>query len=154
MAITMGLNTGRSGTPEEYFQLYDVTAMHLKACFGDTIKVGGYASCGFGGIYYHPDKYGVDVPQREKDEQYDKAIFRMEFLFDFLRYIRAHESPLDFFSCHSYYDVEKTVVPDAFLHRILAKFGYGGGRRTSMNGTMHTTQNCTEHPMLRRLRRP
>ena len=38
------------GTPEEYFRLYDITARHLKKCFGDTIKVGGYAAtnnCGF-----------------------------------------------------------------------------------------------------------
>ncbi|MBO7176721.1 MAG: hypothetical protein J6W14_05045, partial [Clostridia bacterium] len=35
------------GTREEYFELYRVASKHLKACFGDSIKVGGYGSCGF-----------------------------------------------------------------------------------------------------------
>ena len=35
------------GTKEQYFELYETTSKHLKACFGDSIKVGGYASVGF-----------------------------------------------------------------------------------------------------------
>lgn len=35
-----------SGTPEEYYHLYEVAAKHLKACFPH-LKIGGYASCGF-----------------------------------------------------------------------------------------------------------
>ncbi len=114
-----------TGTPEQYYELYDVTAKHLKACFGDTIKVGGYASCGFGGIYYHPEKYGVDVPRREPDERYARDTFRIDFLYGFLDYIKAHGSPIDFFTWHSYPDVEKTLVCDAFLHRVLTEYGYG-----------------------------
>ena len=39
-------NNGWAGTKEEYYELYDVTARHLKKCFPH-LKIGGYASCGF-----------------------------------------------------------------------------------------------------------
>ena len=119
------LNQMWTGTAEEYYRLYDVTAKHLKACFGDSIKVGGYGACGFYGIYYHPEKYGVDVAKREKDERYEKDIYRVEFLYGFLEYIKAHNSPIDFFSWHSYAGVEKTVVMSTFLHKLLREYGYG-----------------------------
>ncbi len=35
------------GTKEEYYELYRVTSKHLRSCFGDSIKIGGYASSGF-----------------------------------------------------------------------------------------------------------
>lgn len=35
------------GTPEQYFELYKTTSLHLRKCFGDSIKIGGYGSCGF-----------------------------------------------------------------------------------------------------------
>lgn len=115
-----------TGTAEQFYEMYDVTAKHLKNCFGDAIKVGGYGSCGFYGVYYHPDKYGVSVPQREKDNRYEKDVYRVEFMLDFLKYIRAHQSPIDFFSWHSYSDVDKTLVMDAYLQKTLAEHGYAG----------------------------
>ena len=33
-----------TGTPEQYYALYETTAKHLKKCFGDTIKIGGPAA--------------------------------------------------------------------------------------------------------------
>jgi len=123
---TPELNQMWTGTPEQYYEMYDVTAKHLKNCFGDSIKVGGYGSCGFGGIYYDPEKYGVDVPRREPDADCEKNLFRVEFFHGFMKYIREHASPIDFFSYHSYYNVEKTIVTDAYLHRELAKYGYAG----------------------------
>ena len=114
-----------TGTAEEYYRLYDTTAKHLKACFGDAIKVGGYGACGFYGVYYHPEKYGVPVEKKEKDERYEKDVNRVEFLYGFLEYIKAHQSPIDFFSWHSYAGVEKTKVMSAFLHRVLREYGYG-----------------------------
>jgi len=35
-----------TGTAEQFYELYDVTAKHLKKCFGDTIKIGGYGASG------------------------------------------------------------------------------------------------------------
>ena len=123
---TPELNQMWTGTPEQYYEMYDVTAKHLKNCFGDSIKVGGYGACGFYGIYYHPDKYGVCVPQREKDHRYEKDVYRVEFMLGFLKYIREHRSPIDFFSWHSYSDVDKTLTMDAYLHKTLAEYGYAG----------------------------
>ena len=114
-----------TGTAEQYFELYDVTAKHLKACFGDTIRVGGYGSCGFGGIFYDPEKYSVEGPRREVDERMPKYMFRIEFLYGFLEYIKAHHSPIDFFSWHSYSDVKKTRQMARFLDRVLTQYGYG-----------------------------
>ena len=34
------------GTKEEFFELYRITALHLRSCFAD-IKIGGFGSCGF-----------------------------------------------------------------------------------------------------------
>ncbi len=120
-----GKNQMWTGTAEQFYALYDITAKHLKTCFGDSIRVGGYGSCGFYGIYYHPEKYGVDVPKREKDDRYEKDVYRVEFLFGFLEYIKAHKSPIDFFTWHSYANVNKTLVMDEFLHRVLTQYGYG-----------------------------
>ena len=113
------------GTFEEYFRLYDVTAKHLKACFGDKIRVGGYASCGF---YAIAPKYKIDpetnlpgtIPPSEHEEKL------MRFFYGFFDYIKAHNSPIDFFSWHSYADVSRVAIMDRWLHEELEKLGYGG----------------------------
>ena len=116
-----------TGTFEEFFRLYDVTAKHLKACFGDSIKVGGYGSCGFGGIFYHPEKFDLcGYPKKEMDASHDRAMDRVYFLFDFLKYIKEHGSPIDFFSWHSYYNVRKTLIMDKFLQSTLQEYGFEG----------------------------
>lgn len=119
------LNQMWTGTKEQFYELYDVTAKHLKSCFGDKIKVGGYGASGLYGVYYHPDKYGVDVLEREKDDRYDCDIYRVEFFLGFLEYIKKHNSPIDFFSWHSYANVEKTLVLDNYIHKKLTEYGYG-----------------------------
>ena len=136
-----------TGTAEEYYRLYDVTAKHLKSCFGDSIKVGGYGSCGFGGIFYHPEKYGIDYPAKEIGPKYEKDTYRVTFLFDFLKYIKEHNSPIDFFSWHSYYNVEKTVIMDEFLHRTLNEYGFVGleTHLNEWNNANGTTFGLTVH---------
>ena len=114
-----------SGTPEQYYALYDLTAKHLKQCFGDSIKVGGYASTSFRAIYYEPDLYGMDLARQPIDRAYHVAKSRMNFFMGFMEYIRAHSSPLDFFSWHSYVDVEMTRSFARFLHKTLKEYGYG-----------------------------
>ena len=144
---TPELNQMWTGTAEEYYRLYDVTAKHLKACFGDSIKVGGYGSCGFGGIFYHPETYGIDYPVKEIGPNYEKDTYRITFLLDFLNYTKAHSSPIDFFSWHSYYNVEKTVIMDEFLHRTLAKYGYADleTHLNEWNNANGTTYGLTVH---------
>lgn len=121
-----GLNQMWTGTAQQYYELYDVTAKHLKACFGDSIKVGGYGATGFSGIFYDPERYGVDVPKAEPDGRMEDRLYRMDFLYGFLNYIKEHQSPIDFFSWHSYYGVEKTKTMALFLDRVLTEYGYGG----------------------------
>ena len=80
------------GTKEEFFELYDITAKHLKSRFPH-LKIGGYASCGFYDITgaYNPD--AQSTPRR--------AYF-VEFFDDFLKFAKANNTPLDFFSWHAY----------------------------------------------------
>ena len=120
-----GKNQMWTGTAEQFFELYDVTAKHLKSCFGDTIKVGGYGASGFYGIYYDPEKYRVSVPKKEPDDRYEKDTYRVEFLYKFFDYIKEHNSPIDFFTWHSYANVGKTRILDEFLHNFLCERGYG-----------------------------
>ena len=120
-----GRNMMWIGTNEQFYELYSVTAKHLKACFGDTIKVGGYGCSGLYGIYYHPDKYGVNVPQREKDERYIRDMHRVNFFNGFLDYIVSNKAPIDFFTWHSYANPEKTAVIGEYIERRLEECGFG-----------------------------
>ncbi len=113
------------GTPEQFYELYDVTAKHLKACFGDTIKVGGYGSCELCGIFYDPEKFSIKCRKIEPDALKEKYDYRIVFFNGFLKYIKEHGSPMDFFSWHSYRGVSKTVAMDEYVHKTLSEYGYG-----------------------------
>ena len=82
-----------TGTAEQYYELYDVTAKRLKSLFPD-IRVGGYASCGFYALRNPADK---------------RSAYFLTFFDGFLDYVRSHSSPLDFFSWHSYAGIEETA---------------------------------------------
>ena len=115
-----------TGTKEQFYELFDICAKHLKQCFGDSIKVGGYAATsGFRIILYEPEKYGFDLVPLEKDVLYTRAKYRTEFLFGFFEYLRDHQTPLDFFSWHSYRSVEEVKLYADFLHQVMTKYGYG-----------------------------
>lgn len=62
-----------TGTQQQFLELYETTAKHLRACFGDTIKIGGPAFCWWGSW--------KDV---------------------FVPYCRKNNVPLDFYSWHCY----------------------------------------------------
>ena len=114
------------GTPEEYYRLYSVTAKHLKSCFGDTIKVGGYGHCG---VYeYAADKDLTGLPYEDK-YIYD---FTISFLHGFLKYQKETGAPIDFFSWHVYDNCHESTRQDFcvikehadYVRRILDKYGY------------------------------
>ena len=115
------------GTDEQFFELYAVTAKHLKAVFGDSIKVGGYASCGFRHILSDPERYGVDC-EKSTDGCYaaERSRHFISFMDGFFDYIGKANAPLDFFSWHSYLTTEHTVVGARFLERKLKELGYEG----------------------------
>ncbi len=62
-----------TGTAEQFLELYKVTSLHLRACFGDTIKIGGPAFCWWGA--------------------WEKQ---------FLPFCAREKLPLDFYSWHCY----------------------------------------------------
>ena len=103
------------GTKEEYYELYDITAKHLKARFPN-IKIGGYASCGFSAIVATEDEL------REKPWY----TYQVEFFHGFMKYIKEHNSPIDFFSYHSYSKTQKVISYDKWLHDQLSNYGYEG----------------------------
>jgi len=118
----IALNNMFKGTAEEYYDLYAAAATHLKKCFGDSIKVGGYAST------------GLYVGYMEQEEKYRKpheithwearAIYHTKYLHGFLDRVSRDNLPLDFFSHHSYMDVRLTTHIQKYCERILAEHGF------------------------------
>ena len=111
------------GTDVEFFRLYEVASKHLKACFGSAIKVGGYASCGLDGAFQDPAAFGLpEVAPR--GETY--RCYFVQYAEKFFKYISERGCPLDFFSWHSYSNVEDTVLLSRVADHLLQKYGYGG----------------------------
>ncbi len=105
-----------NGTPEEYYRLYHVAATHLKKCFPQ-LKIGGYASCGFYAVA------GGGNPWSKKPPEAD--MHWVDYFHGFMRYIKEHNTPIDFFSWHSYAPTANTVRMDAWLHEQMVAYGYG-----------------------------
>jgi hypothetical protein len=103
-----------TGTPEDYYRLYEVASKHLKACFPH-LKVGGYASCGFYAITNTRSAFAACSPR----EQYF-----VDFFHGFMRYIKAHDCPLDFFSWHSYAGINENVQWATYVREQLDAYGY------------------------------
>ncbi|MBQ8605836.1 MAG: hypothetical protein IJ408_03790 [Clostridia bacterium] len=116
------LNMMWVGTDEQYYNLYVTAAKHLKACFGDKIKVGGYASSGLYAIFNEPEKYGID----KKYHKFYRERYNMflRYFYGFLEYVKKENAPLDFFSWHSYSDVDRTVIMGNFVTDTLEKYGF------------------------------
>ena len=105
------------GTKEQYFELYRITANHLKKCFPD-IKVGGYGSCGF----YTIGENG------EYDPNHPRARYHYfyEFFHDFMKYITAEDTkaPLDFFSWHHYQNHTTVARYARYIRKALDEYGF------------------------------
>ncbi len=87
------------GTPDEFYELYVVSARHLKACFPH-LKIGG---CGF-------------------------TTAKNAFIEGFFAYISSRKEPvpLDFYSWHRYFDSIDTLLRSAAdADRLLNTYGYG-----------------------------
>ncbi len=104
------------GTLEQYFDLYKITATHLKKCFPN-IKVGGYSSCGFYAIT-QVDASGVANSS-------PRTQYFIEFFEKFFRKMQEEKCPMDFFSWHSYAGLKDNAVYAKYAKRRLAEFGYG-----------------------------
>jgi len=101
-----------TGSKEEFFKLYSMTANRLKKRFPD-LKIGGYASCGF---------YAVTRP---KSDDFHRSF--VSYFDQFLDYVSAPatKAPLDFFSWHIYNDNPREVVEHAdYVAATLKKKGF------------------------------
>ena len=117
-----------TGTAEEFYAFYTIAAKHLKQCFGDSIKVGGYSCCGLQWIFSDPEKYGVkkDIQKDREDEWYQRprCEFVLQFYHDFLAYLQKEKAPLDFFSWHAYDTAEVMVEMTKYVSKTLKEYGY------------------------------
>ena len=83
------------GTKKQFFDLYEITAKHLKACFPE-LKIGGPALAG-----------------------------NEEWAADFLREMKQREAPIDFFSWHIYCTEPKQLTEKAArMKKLLVENGY------------------------------
>jgi hypothetical protein len=80
------------------------------------LKIGGYASCGFYAISQSFVKEANSSPRKE---------YFIEFFNGFLDYIKENGSPLDFFSWHSYSDIETNREYCDYAKKRLVEAGYG-----------------------------
>ncbi len=83
------------GTKAQFFDLYEITAKHLKSCFPE-LKIGGPA-----------------------------LAFRRDWAADFLPEMKRREVPIDFFSWHIYaMTVERIQEKTQYFRRLLDESGY------------------------------
>lgn len=105
------------GTKEQFFELYRVTANHLKKTF-PSIKVGGYGSCGF---------YVLDDEKLRRNSAFYRSF--VTWFEDFCRYVQSPETKatLDFFSWHLYIysgtKVERIVTHADYVRKTLDAAG-------------------------------
>lgn len=99
-----------TGTSEEFFELYKITSIHLKNRFPH-LKIGGYGSCGF---------YAITRENASKDQKEFVSYFK-----DFLRFVKANNCPLDFYSWHIYTADEKELLAHAkYVRETLDENGF------------------------------
>ena len=120
-----------SGTWEQFCELYDVTAKHLKKCFPH-LKIGGYGKCSAhnvtyllkGNREYEPRNAGSEWESHNDIVPESEQIIHDRFVV-FCKYVKEHKTPLDFFSFHGYIRPD-LVIPHTDYHRKhLKEAGYG-----------------------------
>ena len=109
-------NSMWKGTKEQFFELYVVTAKHLKKCFPN-LKIGGYGSCGFYAL--SEADYSSIANSSARTEYF------IDFFLEFLKYISEHKTPMDFFSWHSYANYNEILKYSYYVKEKLQEFGYG-----------------------------
>ncbi len=96
-----GWNPCWQGTEEQFLEFYEVMAKHLKGCFPH-LKIGGPA-------YTHSREGGGDAVEH------------------FLRYVKEHDVPLDFFSYHGYATEPSYYVnSEKYTRMLLERYGLAG----------------------------
>ena len=99
------------GSFEEYCRFYDVASKHLKGKFPH-LKIGGFASCG--------------VTWINRTTKNARAKYQFDCFHAFLKYIKEHGSPIDYFSYHSYSYVPQLMEQTRYVRKTLDEAGYKG----------------------------
>ena len=103
-----------TGTFDGFYELYKVTARHLKKCF-PALKIGGYSASGF---------YTVSRPEKDCGDWFKTLVPYTEKFFGRLSE-ESERVPMDFFSWHCYaIRPEEIRVFALFARELLAKHGY------------------------------
>ncbi len=98
-----------SGTKEQFFDLYRVSATYLKSKFPE-IKIGGFGHCGF---------YAINI--RKESPFFIKCL---NWYHEFLKMCTTENIPLDFFSWHLYTDDFNCFVEHAeYVRKTLDEAG-------------------------------
>ncbi len=105
------------GTFEEYMELYKTASIHLKSKYPH-LKIGGYGCSGFYRVI--KDNEVPDEAKISKRRDYYIECFRK-----FMHMCQEEHLPLDFFSWHSYSDVDKNIIYQQYVQNELEKYGYG-----------------------------
>ena len=103
------------GSQREFFELYDIAAKYLKGRF-PKLKIGGYASCGFYAL--------SDVNYAQAANSSSRTGYFLAFFHNFFRYISEKNTPLDFFSWHSYAGLKENLIYAAYVREQLDRYGY------------------------------
>ena len=125
--VDINENTMWKGTKEQFFDLYRVTSKHLRACFGDSIKIGGYGSCGFYLANNKQTVTGRAFGGGEEVTDWDKRLLWFYlYAVDFFRMVKDEGLPLDFFSHHSYAPPKETANMQRMAEKTLKEAGLEG----------------------------
>ncbi|MFO7937586.1 MAG: hypothetical protein R6V06_08275 [Kiritimatiellia bacterium] len=106
-----------------YCRLYEITSKHLKKAFPH-LKIGGYASCGF---YAAANSPAVAAANSSLRTQYFIDCYT-----NFLAFVKQTDSPLDFFSFHSYSKPREILRQVDWGIRTLRRAGFEN-TETSLN---------------------
>lgn len=98
-----------TGSMEEFFELYRVTATHLRKCFPD-IRIGGYGGCGFYAVTGH-----------NTSDFYRSFI---TWFHEFCKLVRREDLPFDFYSWHLYTTDPALIVEHSeYVRNTLDQYG-------------------------------
>lgn len=108
------------GSMEDYFNLYRITSKRLRQCFGNSIKIGGYASSGF--YFVNDDMLNGAIAMGLKSIEISKwqqrTLYFKDFFEKFIEMVVKEKLPFDFFSHHSYAGVVDTVEREKYVEKI------------------------------------
>ena len=112
------------GSREQFYDLYRVTSRHLRKCFGDSIKIGGYGSCGLYIANMEQTVDGKAFGGSNGMSDWDKRILWFYIFFkDFIKMVKEENLPFDFFTHHSYAGVEDSIKMERLAEEELSKAG-------------------------------